>query len=108
MSLKKKRASQFSCPVSILDIKQEEEGGEDEDEFQGGFEFEGDEQSEGEYDGGDVNEGEGEVEEEYQEPPEDAKLFVGNLSYDVDSEKLAQLFEQAGVVEIAEVDFETH
>lgn len=41
--------------------------------------------------------------EEYQEPPEDAKVFVGNLPYDVDSEKLAQLFEQAGVVEIAEV-----
>lgn len=44
-----------------------------------------------------------EVEEEYQEPPEEAKLFVGNLPYDVDSERLAGLFEQAGVVEIAEV-----
>ncbi|CAN4088019.1 unnamed protein product [Withania somnifera] len=31
------------------------------------------------------------------------KLFVGNLPYDVDSEGLAQLFQQAGVVEIAEV-----
>lgn len=96
--------------MSILDIKQEEEGGEEEEGFQGGFEFEGNEQSEGEYDGGDVTEGEGEGEdegegeEEYPEPPEDAKLFVGNLPYDFDSEKLAQLFEQAGVVEIAEVD----
>lgn len=52
-----------------------------------------------------VEEGEGveEVEEEYVEPPEDAKIFVGNLPYDVDSEQLAQLFQQAGVVEISEV-----
>jgi len=42
-------------------------------------------------------------EEFYPEPPEEAKLFVGNLSYDVDSEKLAEVFNQAGVVEIAEV-----
>lgn len=40
---------------------------------------------------------------EFPEPPEDAKLFVGNLPYDVDSQKLAMLFEQAGTVEIAEV-----
>lgn len=37
------------------------------------------------------------------EPPEEAKLFVGNLPYDFDSQKLAMLFEQAGTVEIAEV-----
>lgn len=47
--------------------------------------------------------GEEEGEEGYSEPPEEAKLFVGNLPFDVDSEKLAQLFEQAGIVEIAEV-----
>ncbi|KAI3825708.1 hypothetical protein L1987_07279 [Smallanthus sonchifolius] len=41
--------------------------------------------------------------EEFSEPPEDAKIFVGNLPYDVDSEQLAQLFQQAGVVEISEV-----
>lgn len=46
-----------------------------------------------------------EVEESYSEPPEDAKLFVGNLPYDYDSAKLAELFNQAGVVEIAEVSF---
>ncbi|KAK3132649.1 hypothetical protein QOZ80_6AG0525650 [Eleusine coracana subsp. coracana] len=48
---------------------------------------------------------EGSVEEvgEYVEPPEEAKVYVGNLPYDVDSERLAQLFEQAGVVEISEV-----
>ncbi|XAR50263.1 hypothetical protein NMG60_11004542 [Bertholletia excelsa] len=44
-----------------------------------------------------------EGEESYPEPPEEAKLFVGNLPYDIDSEKLAQLFDPAGVVEIAEV-----
>lgn len=42
-------------------------------------------------------------EEEYSEPSEDAKIFVGNLPYDVDSESLAHLFEKAGVVEISEV-----
>ena len=52
-------------------------------------------------------EGDGVFEEKedegFVEPPEDAKLFVGNLPYDVDSQKLAILFEQAGTVEIAEV-----
>jgi nucleolin len=48
----------------------------------------------------------GDLETDYPaavEPPEEAKVYVGNLPYDVDSEGLAQLFEQAGVVEIAEV-----
>ncbi|WZY85574.1 hypothetical protein YC2023_031958 [Brassica napus] len=50
-------------------------------------------------------EGEGDVSEggDFTEPPEEAKLFVGNLAYDVDSQALAMLFEQAGTVEIAEV-----
>ncbi|XP_076931909.1 28 kDa ribonucleoprotein, chloroplastic-like [Bidens hawaiensis] len=50
-----------------------------------------------------VQDSEAEPEEEFVEPPEDAKIFVGNLPYDVDSEQLAQLFQQAGVVEISEV-----
>ncbi|KAF8390535.1 hypothetical protein HHK36_025062 [Tetracentron sinense] len=41
--------------------------------------------------------------ESYPEPPEEAKIFVGNLPFDIDSEKLAQFFDQAGVVEVAEV-----
>lgn len=45
----------------------------------------------------------GEGEESYPELLEEAKLFVGNLPYDVDSEKLAHLFEGAGIVELAEV-----
>lgn len=44
-------------------------------------------------------------EQDFVEPPEEAKLFVGNLPYDVDSQKLAMLFEKAGTVEIAEVNF---
>ncbi|KAK1295366.1 hypothetical protein QJS10_CPA16g00343 [Acorus calamus] len=44
-----------------------------------------------------------EGEESYVEPPEEAKLFVGNIPYDLDSESLAQLFDRAGVVEVAEV-----
>ncbi|XP_076903970.1 28 kDa ribonucleoprotein, chloroplastic-like [Bidens hawaiensis] len=45
----------------------------------------------------------GEEEEEYLDTPEGVKVYVGNLSYEVDSEKLAHLFEQAGVVEVSEV-----
>lgn len=63
-------------------------------------------ESEGESgEGGIFNEGGGEEEEGYVEPPEEAKIFVGNLPYDVDSENLAMLFEKAGTVEIAEVRF---
>ncbi|KAK9061698.1 hypothetical protein SSX86_018881 [Deinandra increscens subsp. villosa] len=50
-----------------------------------------------------TQESEANEEESYSEPPEDAKIFVGNLPYDVDSEKLAQMFSSAGVVEISEV-----
>ncbi|KAL0698375.1 hypothetical protein Bca4012_054497 [Brassica carinata] len=53
-----------------------------------------------------LSEGEGDASEgggDFPEPPEEAKLFVGNLAYDVDSQALAMLFEQAGTVEIAEV-----
>ncbi|KAL3611997.1 hypothetical protein D5086_003017 [Populus alba] len=42
-------------------------------------------------------------EETFPEPPEEAKLYVGNLPYDVNSENLAQLFDQAGTVEVAEI-----
>ncbi|URE04619.1 31 kDa ribonucleoprotein, chloroplastic [Musa troglodytarum] len=75
--------------------EEEQEASEVEDR---GFGLEG-------FDEGDepgLSEWEGE-EEAYVEPPEEAKLFVGNLPYDYDSEKLAHLFEEAGVVEVAEV-----
>ncbi|PHT72375.1 hypothetical protein T459_23160 [Capsicum annuum] len=39
---------------------------------------------------------------EYQEPPKDAKLLIGNLPFDIDSEGLTQLFQQTGVVEITD------
>lgn len=61
--------------------------------------WEGDGENEGTV--GDAGESAGD--EEYSEPSEDAKVFVGNLPFDIDSEKLAHLFEQAGVVEVAEV-----
>ncbi|XP_076930439.1 28 kDa ribonucleoprotein, chloroplastic-like [Bidens hawaiensis] len=68
---------------------------EEEQEFEGLSDWEADAV-------GDAGTG-GEEEEEYLEPAEGAKVYVGNLSYDVDSEKLAHLFEQAGVVEVSEV-----
>ena len=40
---------------------------------------------------------------EYVEPPEEAKAYVRNLPYDIDSERLAQLFEHANVVEVSKV-----
>ncbi|XP_073038458.1 28 kDa ribonucleoprotein, chloroplastic-like [Primulina eburnea] len=49
------------------------------------------------------SDGGGLEEDSYTEPSEEAKLFVGNLPYDVDSEKLAEMFNRAGVVEISEV-----
>ncbi|GJR17058.1 28 kDa ribonucleoprotein, chloroplastic-like protein [Tanacetum coccineum] len=82
-SLKAKRVSRIVSfvaeednPTLVLDEEESEEvvvSGESSEEFSGG------------------------------EPPEEAKIFVGNLPYDVDSEQLAQLFQQAGVVEISEV-----
>lgn len=78
--------------VEWADEAEEEEAGESFDEEAGEVEEEvlasGDE-GEGEY--------------AAVEPPEEAKVYVGNLPYDIDSEGLAQLFDQAGVVEIAEV-----
>ncbi|KAK7291585.1 hypothetical protein RIF29_06849 [Crotalaria pallida] len=62
----------------------------------------------GDQDGDEEEEGEG-VEDgnfkgrSFQEPSDDLKIYAGNLPFDVDSEKLAMLFEQAGTVEIAEV-----
>nr|XP_016464081.1 PREDICTED: 31 kDa ribonucleoprotein, chloroplastic-like [Nicotiana tabacum] len=106
LSLKKKTsvsALQEEENTLILDGQEQESG----DLFN--FEASGEETEEEGFveaveDAGESDEVEAEEEEEeFQEPPEDAKLFVGNLPYDVDSEGLARLFEQAGVVEIAEV-----
>ena len=72
--------------------EEEEEAGEAFDEEAG--EVEGEVLASG-------DEGEGEY--AAVEPPEEAKVYVGNLPYDIDSEGLAQLFDQAGVVEVAEV-----
>lgn len=45
----------------------------------------------------------GEEEENYPEPPEEAKLFVGGIPFDITSEELAKLFNGAGIVEYADV-----
>ncbi|KAI6682778.1 hypothetical protein NL676_028691 [Syzygium grande] len=99
--------------TTTLDQEQEQEQGGDSEwenqetqaqvsDWEGGGESNEDGAlEEGEGDGG--GEEEGEEGGTFVEPPEEAKLFVGNLPYDVDSQKLAMLFEQAGTVEIAEV-----
>ncbi|THU56050.1 hypothetical protein C4D60_Mb11t13180 [Musa balbisiana] len=82
----------FVAQASGWTLQAEEEEEVEENELEdGGFGLEG---LEGETEDG---------VETYGEPAEEAKLFVGNLPYDMDSEKLAQLFEKAGVVEVAEV-----
>ena len=48
-------------------------------------------------------EGEGGEGAFFVQPPEGAKVYVGNLPFDVDGERLGELFEQAGVVEVSEV-----
>ncbi|KAI3981741.1 hypothetical protein MKX01_027726 [Papaver californicum] len=88
VSLKSKSSSSKMLTFVASDFAQVTEEDGDEIETPGG-------------DGGFVEEESSE--ETYTEPSEDAKLFVGNLPYDIDSEKLANLFDQAGVVEVAEV-----
>ncbi|PIA30322.1 hypothetical protein AQUCO_05600035v1 [Aquilegia coerulea] len=95
-SLKKKSSSSSLRIIPFVaqtsDWAQQDSQVEEEGEVEEEIESEGD--------GGFVVD---EEEEIVQEPPEEAKLFVGNLPYDMDSEKLAGLFDQAGVVEISEV-----
>ncbi|KAB5532081.1 hypothetical protein DKX38_018751 [Salix brachista] len=94
--------------ITLTESEQEEKGesnwvNEESNDFEGrvsGWEAEGEDAAATEATTG---EGESGDEEGFVEPPEEAKIFVGNLPYDVDSEKLAMLFEQAGTVEIAEV-----
>ncbi|RZS23123.1 hypothetical protein BHM03_00055982 [Ensete ventricosum] len=82
----------FVAQTSGWTLQEEEEDEEEENELEdGGFGLEGLE--------GVTEDGV----EPYAESAEEAKLFVGNLPYDIDSEKLAQLFEKAGIVEVAEV-----
>ncbi|CAI9763164.1 unnamed protein product [Fraxinus pennsylvanica] len=94
-------AQQEEVEENEKDVLGWEAAGDIEARGAGSFSWEGESEQEENVDGGIVEEGV--TEDSYSEPPEEAKLFVGNLPYDVDSEKLAQLFEQAGVVEIAEV-----
>ncbi|CAL0306774.1 unnamed protein product [Lupinus luteus] len=80
------------------DWAQQEEGEEGEEEEPTWENQDADEREEGE------GAQDGNFEEKgFEEPSDDAKIFVGNLPFDVDSEKLAMLFEKVGTVEIAEV-----
>ncbi|RVW25851.1 31 kDa ribonucleoprotein, chloroplastic [Vitis vinifera] len=99
-------AQQEEDNTVIIEEEQEEKVTWENEEVEGPDAQASDWESEGEgavteaiSDDGVVDDGE----DSYSEPPEEAKVFVGNLPYDVDSERLARLFEQAGVVEIAEV-----
>lgn len=47
--------------------------------------------------------GSADEEDSYSAPPEELKIFVGNLPFDLESADLADLFNKAGVVESAEV-----
>ncbi|KAJ8429430.1 hypothetical protein Cgig2_015719 [Carnegiea gigantea] len=81
-------------PSAVLD-----EQGSDPDGTNWGAQDFGVGDSEGEVsDVGPEDDGEG-----FREPPGNAKLYVGNLPFDVDGEKLARTFEGAGIVEVAEV-----
>uniref|UniRef100_A0A7N0TTR1 RRM domain-containing protein n=1 Tax=Kalanchoe fedtschenkoi TaxID=63787 RepID=A0A7N0TTR1_KALFE len=98
-SLAKSAASRFGLAPFVARMsdwaqQQEEEGavGDGGGEEGGGWAGEGGEALEEEMGGA------------FAEPSEDAKLFVGNLPYDFDSEAVANLFNQAGVVEIAETN----
>ncbi|XP_049932585.1 28 kDa ribonucleoprotein, chloroplastic-like isoform X2 [Nymphaea colorata] len=110
-------ASDWAQQQEVVAAEEEEAAPGEEGEFQWGEEgmeteatvsdWEGESGAEGgDFEGEEVGEsGEegGYLEDQYQEPPEEAKLFVGNLPYDIDSERLAQVFEKAGIVEVAEV-----
>ena len=50
-----------------------------------------------------VEEGQDGGGETYAEPPEGAKLFVGNLPFNIDSNRLAEVFNEAGIVEYVDV-----
>ncbi|XP_038686428.1 28 kDa ribonucleoprotein, chloroplastic-like [Tripterygium wilfordii] len=81
-------AQQEDNTVTVTDQEESTWGNEESDETQVGLSDWG---------------AEGGEENNFVEPPEEAKIYVGNLPYDVESQNLAKLFEQAGTVEIAEI-----
>lgn len=67
---------------------------------------EGEEEEDGSVEGGVVEDSDEDSSVQVTQPPEEVKIFVGNLPYDFRSEQLAELFNQAGVVETAEVIYQ--
>ncbi|KAJ8752035.1 hypothetical protein K2173_001061 [Erythroxylum novogranatense] len=96
----KQEEDDTTTTITLPDLEQEQESGDVEATA---LDWEG----EGEDSAMEAIGGEGESEEggdsALEPPSEDAKIFIGNLPYDVDSQNLAMLFEKAGTVEIAEV-----
>ncbi|KAL3628921.1 hypothetical protein CASFOL_027967 [Castilleja foliolosa] len=93
ISLKKREPI---CRVSVISAQQEENNPvaveEQGDEFQGNLNW-----------GASESGADGQETEGFVDASEEAKVFVGNVPYDVDSGKLAEIFGDAGVVEIAEI-----
>ncbi|KAJ3681188.1 hypothetical protein LUZ60_015677 [Juncus effusus] len=87
------------APQEVAETEGEFVSGDEEGEVSGLSE--GEETGEVEEQGGEF--AGGESAESYPDPPEEAKLFVGGIPFDVTSEKLAELFDQAGIVEVAEI-----
>lgn len=97
-------AAAAEAGVEWSETEEADEGSQEEEEEEEVVEEQAEAEAEEEVVASVEEEEEEAVEEEFAaEPPEEAKVYVGNLPYDVDSEGLAQLFEQAGVVEVAEV-----
>ncbi|KAK6920608.1 RNA recognition motif domain [Dillenia turbinata] len=85
------------------EVEQEEEaiwGTEEVEDIEANYEPEGNDGAEELHSEG------GFLEEEEESGPqlnEDAKVFVGNLPYEIDSQRLAEIFNEAGVVDAAEI-----
>eukprot|EP01018_Ginkgo_biloba_P018348 Gb_05747 [translate_table: standard] len=65
---------------------------------EGESEVEGESEPEGEV--------EGSYDQDFQPIPEGTKVYVGNLPFDIDSEGLAKIFEESGIVEMSEVIYD--
>ncbi|KAH9325989.1 hypothetical protein KI387_006167, partial [Taxus chinensis] len=106
-----------------IPLNKEEDKGFESEDFSEGEVLESEEFAQGEISesdeqiGGDVeavaegqpeqsSEGEGSYDQNYPPIPEGTKLYVGNLPFDIDSEELARIFEESGVVEMVEVIYD--
>ncbi|KAH6815816.1 hypothetical protein C2S53_005637 [Perilla frutescens var. hirtella] len=61
------------------------------------------EEQEGDFNSAEGRDSDADGGDSYGFQQEEAKLYVGNFPYDIDGERLAQIFQQAGTVEMAEI-----